>query len=335
MKIKITNKKQGGFVVIVVLCTVILLTALLLGFNQKSRAKLYIVDSFRKSEHALNCARAGLNIAIAAIKNTDDIYKNTNSINLFSGENIIPVGDGNCTVTIIEENGKLNINHLVAHRTPYSDKTGKLNKTRIDQLLRLIDLLNKNNDNHQISYSLVPSIIDWIDSDDEVTYLPFIKYENSGAESSYYTSLEKPYQPKNKPLNAVEELLMIKGVTPRIFQLIHDYVTVKGDGLVNINFAPKLVIESLSENIDPALAQIIIERRRIKPFESIAELKDVPGMTENIYQAISKSVTIKSSECYNYVTSHGDFERYQHTIAAIVKKNTTTKNVEMIMYKEF
>ncbi len=327
MNLKTTNKEQNGFVVIVVLCAIILLTALLLGFNQKSRAKLYTVDSFKKSEQALNCARAGLNIAIAALKDTNDIYKNTNLINLFSGENIIPVGDGNCTVTVIDENGKLNINHL-------ADKTGKLNRTRIDQLLRLIDLLNKNNNNHRISYCLVPSIIDWIDSDDEVTYLPFVKYENSGAESGYYTSLEQPYQPKNKQLDAIEELLMIKGVTPQIFQLIRDYVTVKSDGLVNINCAPKLVIKSLSEKIDPALAQIIIERRKIKPFENIAEFKDVPGMTENVYETISKSVTTKSSECYNYVTIQGDFERHQRIIAAILKKNTITRNVEVIMYNE-
>jgi general secretion pathway protein K len=181
---------------------------------------------------------------------------------------------------------------------------------------------------------LVPSIIDWIDSDDEVTYLPFIKYENSGVESEYYGSLEQPYQPKNKPLDAVEELLMIKGVTPQTFQRIRDYVTVKGDGLVNINCASKLVIESLSEKIDPALAQIIIERRGTKPFENVAELKDIPGMTEGIYQTIRKSVTIEPSEHYYYVTSQGNIENQQRKIVAILKKNTTTKNVEVTTYNE-
>jgi len=52
------------------------------------------------------------------------------------------------------------------------------------------------------------SILDWIDEDDEArTY---------GAESAYYMSLEPPYAPKNGPLDTVEELLRVKGVTPQL-----------------------------------------------------------------------------------------------------------------------
>lgn len=325
MKFK-TNSKQNGFIVIVVLCTIALLMVLLLIFNRKSRAHLYSVDSFRKSEQALNCARAGLNIAIAAIKETSDIHKNTNLANLLSGQNTIPVGDGNCTVTVTEENGKLNINMLI-------DETGKPNRIMIDQLFRLIDLLNNNN--HRISYSLVPSIIDWTDSDNQVTSLSFVKYENLGAESDYYSNLEPPYKCKNRLLDTIEELLIIKGVTPGTFECIQAYVTVKGDGKVNINCAPKLVIESLSEKIDPALAQIIIDRRKFKPLESLAELKDIPGMTDNIYHSISKNVTVNPSQRYHYVTSLGNVEHQQRTIVAIIKKIATDKNVEIISCKEF
>jgi hypothetical protein len=46
-------------------------------------------------------------------------------------------------------------------------------------MLKLIDLLNYQfQEQSPISYSLIPAIIDWVDYDDEVTFLPFIKREN-------------------------------------------------------------------------------------------------------------------------------------------------------------
>ena len=68
-----TNRtEKRGFVLIVVLCMVVMLSVLLLAFNRESHANLYAVDDFRKSAQALNCAKAGLNVAIAAIKGTDE-----------------------------------------------------------------------------------------------------------------------------------------------------------------------------------------------------------------------------------------------------------------------
>jgi type II secretory pathway component PulK len=50
------------------------------------------------------------------------------------------------------------------------------------------------------------SILDWIDEDDEA--------REFGAEVDYYSTLPMPYAPKNGPLETVEELLLVKGVTP-------------------------------------------------------------------------------------------------------------------------
>ncbi len=319
---------RTGFVVVVVLCMVVMLGVLLLGFNHKARANLRAVDDFRKSEQALNCARAGLNIAIAAIRNTDDIHTNKTLRNLFSGENTFDVGGGKCSVAVAEENGKLNINLL-------KDKTGRLNRSRIEQLLRLIDLMNQEHAGHSnIGYGLVPSIIDWTDNNDEVTYLPFIKHENLGAESAYYDKLEPPYRCKNAPLDMTEELLLVKGVTPQVYERIRDYVTVYGGGEININCASKRVIESLSEKMDAALAQLIIDRRKFKPFESIMELQDVPGMTDSIYYTIKKTATISPTDRYYNVTSRGNVDHLSCEIVAILKRNMKTENVEVILYKE-
>ena len=328
MRLKIETKEHSGFVLVVVLCMVIMLGVLLFGFNHKSRAGLLAVNDLRESQQALNCARAGLNIAIAVLRNTEDIQANRKLQNLLSGEDTVSLDEGNCSITVTEESGKLNINLLI-------DENGKINRTIIDQLLRLIDLLNRENfgDLH-ISYELVPSIIDWVDSDDEVTYLPFIEHENSGAESDYYSNLTPPYRCRNNPFETTEDLLLIKGVTQQVFGCLRDFITVRGDDKININWASKHVIQSLSENMDPVLAQMIIDRRKIKPFGSVMELREIPGMTDGIYQAIEKTVTVNPTKKFYRVTSEGTADGISSTTVAILARNMETKNVDVILYKE-
>lgn len=53
---------------------------------------------------------------------------------------------------------------------------------------------------------IADSILDYMDEDDEL--------REFGAESGEYTSLDPPYAPKNGPLETVEELLLVRGVTP-------------------------------------------------------------------------------------------------------------------------
>jgi len=320
--------QRTGFVVVVVLGVIIMLTVLLFGFNHKSRANLRAVDDLRRSGQVLNCARAGLNIAIAAIKDTPDIHEDKTLSALLSGENNFPVGDGDCSVMVAEENGKLNLNLL-------KDENGRLNRTRIDQLLTLVDLLNRRCAGHaHIGYGLVPSIIDWTDTDEQVTCLPFIQRGSFGAESDYYTGLAPPYKCKNKPLETVDEMLLIKGMTPQIFDRISEYVTVCGDGKVNINCASETIIRSLSEKVDAALAEMIVARRRIKAFDTIAELRDVPGMTDSIYNAIRATATVRPADRYYRVTSWGRVGHLQRTVDAILRRDVDAKTIKVILYKE-
>lgn len=331
MKMKRAKAKQKGFVIVLVLSMIGMLAVLLLGFNYKSRASLLAVDEFRKSQQALNCATAGLNIAIAAIRGAEDISRNNKLAGLFSEETTFPVGDGSCSVNVTEDSGRLNLNLLI-------DKNGKPNRAGIDQLLRLIDALNRPSEGGQerscIGYGIVPAIIDWIDNDDNVTCLDFVTRENLGAESDYYARLDHPYQCRNGPLDTTDELLLVKGVTPQVFSRIREYVTVRGDGKVNINAASKTVIESLSEKMDKVLAGVIVDRRKVGPFESIMELRDVPGMTDSVYYSIKDVITVSPTEQHYLVESCGSFERLSRTIAAVMRRDTQTKTVDVLLYKE-
>jgi hypothetical protein len=50
------------------------------------------------------------------------------------------------------------------------------------------------------------AILDWLDTDEQP--------REYGAEADYYATLDPPYGAKNGPLETVEELLLVKGVTP-------------------------------------------------------------------------------------------------------------------------
>jgi hypothetical protein len=52
------------------------------------------------------------------------------------------------------------------------------------------------------------AILDWLDADDDEREL--------GAEIGYYSGLGPAYAPKNGPLETVEELLLVRGVTPQL-----------------------------------------------------------------------------------------------------------------------
>jgi len=59
-----------------------------------------------------------------------------------------------------------------------------------------------------MTQAIAHSILDWLDADD----IP----RASGAEADYYASLPQSYQPRNGKLESIEELLLVRGVTPAL-----------------------------------------------------------------------------------------------------------------------
>jgi hypothetical protein len=91
---------------------------------------------------------------------------------------------------VIDEGGKLNPNALIV-----LDRTGQV---LYNALLKLPNMTE----------AIADAIVDWVDADDNV--------RASGAESSHYEGLANPYRAKNGPLNSIDELLLVKDVTPQL-----------------------------------------------------------------------------------------------------------------------
>jgi len=110
---------------------------------------------------------------------------------------------------------------------------------------------------------MADSILDWIDEDEHVNA--------SGAENQYYRGLKRPIVPKNATLDTLEELLYIRGVTPGNYKQISLYLTLFGDGKVNLNTASKPVLMSVA--FDQGLAELIVNYR-LGPDHQIATKDD-------------------------------------------------------------
>ncbi len=89
-------------------------------------------------------------------------------------------------------------------------------------------------------------------------------------------------------------------VTAEKLKDIIDRITVTNEetvsGRINVNTAPKVVLQSLLPN-NVELAENIIEYRQSSeaPFDNIGELLDVDGMTNDLFQQVANQVCTKSS----------------------------------------
>jgi len=149
----------------------------------------------------------------------------------------------------------------------------------------------------------VASILDWIDKDD----VP----NPDGAEDDYYSSLEPPYSCKDGPIDNIEELLLIKGITPQIYYGanldeagnhsaeidtestefaeadpqnspvgLRDLLTVYGDGRININTVSERVLHAIPLLSDAAIAEIISRQRSAsRKFGSMDDIQNNGSFT--------------------------------------------------------
>ncbi len=107
--------------------------------------------------------------------------------------------------------------------------------------------------------TIADSILDWIDSDDEPRML--------GAERNYYSTLSPPYAPRNGSLGSIEELLLVRDVTPALLfgadlnrnsgvDIIEQPLTmiVNADntlGLLNRGWSAYITLDSAETNLRP------------------------------------------------------------------------------------
>jgi general secretion pathway protein K len=276
-----------GVAIVLVLLVLGVMIPLTLDLNRASRAQVYEAANLADGIRSLHIAKSGYYLGKALLEEDDASVDTLNEswarAEVLSAQSSLLFSEGMFLLKIEDESGKIPINGLVE---------GNEYDTEIRGILtRLLSLPGFRLQEGEVR-DLVDALKDWMDSDDEPT--------GFGAESSYYRALETPCSCKNGPLDRIEELRLVRGVTRELFEGtadrlgLRDYVTVFGNGSININTAPLPVLMALSETMDEERAAALDAFRKDSGHDlsKVRWYKEVTGMTGI---ALPSLVTVQSS----------------------------------------
>jgi general secretion pathway protein K len=301
-----------------------IIIAVTLQLNRSSRSEIYeaanLSDGIRLRVVAQSGFYAGEAILLAdknAFDALTETWANTEMLTLRS-EGFFD--KGSFKLVIEDEGGKIAVNRLVAGSA--------FNPQIRDLLLRLLTGSYFRLEQRKAE-DLLDAIKDWIDADDEVT--------GAGAEGAYYAGLARPYAVKNAPLDCIEELLMIKGVTRELFSGTGESpglarcLTLFGDGKININTAPKPVLLALAAEMTAEEVERLDAYRR----DERNDLSD-PGWHQKLPRSaginIPAALIAVRSETFR-ITAVGLQGRMAERITGVVKRDADRRKVKLLSWK--
>lgn len=161
----------------------------------------------------------------------------------------ISVGDG--TISVMYEDRDSEVEKKI--RYGMRDEESKINLNTADPkiLSRLFQIAAGLDDEE--ADTIAYGIVDWRDKDDVLANSSF------GAEDDDYEDLDLPYDAKDGPFEVLNELLLVRGMSPEIYAKAKDYLTIYGGGAVNFNTAPKMVLMALG--LDEKTADLALSYR--------------------------------------------------------------------------
>jgi general secretion pathway protein K len=216
----------------------------------------------------------------------------------------IELGEGTITVAVEDEERKFNLNKLVLSNGNAPDDQ------KLAVFRRLLEILD-------IDPSLAEAAVDWLDNDDTS--------RSGGAESSYYLSLPFPYRAKNDLFDTLDELRLVRGMTPERFDKLSPYLTIHSSGSININTAPKEILMALSAGQDAAdagqisasTADQIIEYRKTTAFQSAKDIGNVSPFLKDLYDRTRFRDLIDVKGTAFHVRSTGTVSGTYRTVDAV------------------
>jgi len=275
--------RECGMALMVVLWLLTFLSVVFTAFMFSMRTELAAAGNFKEEAEAYFLAEAGVYRAAAEIINADrnvppdsSLYDSLDEhwhLNPAAYEGVL-LGRGRYWVTVNDEESKIPLNGAS------------------DPVLRRL-LSNSGVKDERLLSVIVDSIQDWRDADN--------LHRLNGAEDDYYLSLPVPYKAKNGNFEAIDELLLVKGMTPEIlygnagsgerraaleaqlpwerelqsgeYRGIARHLAIHSMGRVNVNTARPEVLMALG--LTPVEAALGIERRTVVPFKSLGDLTNL------------------------------------------------------------
>lgn len=268
---------ERGIALLMVLWVLTILIVIVFSFSYMARTEAYATLAFRQAVEKKFLAEAGIERGIAELFY---LSANKNAPTVTSGSEVwrmdgrqyklLMTDNGYYTIGILNEGGKVDIN------------------TAPEVILKTL-LINLGVDPDHADI-IVDSAMDWKDPDN--------LRRLHGAEDDYYMSLPNPYKAKNTDFETLEELLLVKGMTPEIFfggkekKGLIDFLTVHARMTkININAAPKEVLLAIP-GITTELADSVMTIRETQ------EIQDIKGVLGNNYSLASPYIGLSLAKAF-------------------------------------
>jgi general secretion pathway protein K len=228
------------------------------------------------------------------------------------------IGSGVYRVDIEDESGKVNVNTASEEQIRALVEAAGIEKNEADLI--------------------TDSILDWRDSDRE--------HRLNGAEDDYYQTLDPPYKAKNRRLETVEELLLVRGIRTEYFYgypqrdpngsaiykygLSRYFTVYSSRNQINVNFAPLPVLRSVP-GMPPEAAELIYERRLAKPFKSVEDItRELPV---NIGTTAKPLLTTDQTGIYTLTAwAHSERSKARRVIRAVINLDRGEKLLHRTLY---
>jgi type II secretory pathway component PulK len=207
---------RRGIVIVAVLVVIAILSLAAYHYTDMMTAEYRVAVGFTRAAQVRAAAESGIAYVSAMLSDPNNVTNLLNGLPfnnpaMFQGQVVSvfnnnggpqlrfsiviandvndPTGDGSLfRYGTADENGKINPNAMMK-----LDPTGKTLYNLLMQLPNMTD-------------DIANSIVFWVD--------PKATPRSSGGDASYYAGLSPPCAPKNGPIDSLDELLLVKGVTP-------------------------------------------------------------------------------------------------------------------------
>lgn len=334
------RSRERGVAVVLVLGALTILTVMLTDFQDETSAELGSALSARDSMKAEYAARSAIQLSRLLIASEPTIRKalaplfmlmgggapqipvwefadqvlgafndkdgqakfsTLASVSLEKGKKLGMEGAG-FDIDILDEDSKINLN---------AASRDALTQTRVAaQLLGLMappqyDPLFTNRDGdgqYSDRLTVCGAILDWIDFNQDIATcdLRGLLGPSTGVEDSFYQLLDPPYYRKNAPLDSIEELHMVRGMSDDFWSTFIDpdpenprkrNVTVWGQGKINVNTANPMTILALICGSTFPQAKVCLDPIEQAKFLSLVQMLRMFTMGAPLFGSPSQFIT--------------------------------------------
>lgn len=247
------DDRREGYVLLAVLIVIVVLSLAAYRYSDMMSAEYRASNRILRNAEAKALADSGIHYAMALLADKTAFSASPLNGNPYDNRDAFmdrPLGNGRFSIVSIDYANNTGTGN-VGLKYGAIDEAGKININALFQLdpsgVILFNVLTNPN-GLAMPPETANAILDWIDPKETTT-------RSGGAKDEYYMGRTPPYHCKNGPLDSIEELLLVKGITPEL--LFGNDLNrngrrdpEEGGGEFSFGWAPYLTVYSREKNVD-------------------------------------------------------------------------------------